>query len=292
MMFLRILITAIVLFPISGVVQAGIWDNIQNYFRRPEAVAPPMVRVLILHDKPGAVVEVQGRYQIFDPYEGSHISSRLAGKRNFIQTMSGGLKWGEEFPGIHQISIVPDSLQTPVLIDGVQYRGTLYIYDVGGTISIVNEVLLEDYLDLIMAKSFPNRMPEEALAAVAITLRTNALYQIQNPRNKYWDVDATQVGFQGYLETDPDAPTTIAIRDTRNMVMSTTGIYEKMMTPIPAQWNGITVGKGTNEKTVLSKISVDDASLLAKQGEHAAQILAKAFPGTTIQLLQPSVASR
>lgn len=285
MILMRILIAVTALLPFSGAVQAGLWDNFQGYFSKPAISTPPIIRVLIVNDKPGAVVEVKGRYQIYDPHDNSHISSRLAGKRNFMQAISGGLKWGEEFPGVHQIMIVPDSLMTPVTIDGVDYRGTLYIYDIGGSISIVNEVYIEDYITSLMSTAFPNPVPDEALAAVAITLRTNALYQSQNPRTKYWDVDANVVGYHGYVVADGDSPVDRAIHDTHYMIISTTGVYERSTTPIPAQWNGLMIGKGLNEKLVVGKVTLDEASEMARKGDHAAQILAKAFPGTTIQLV-------
>lgn len=283
MMFLRILLLLFAVLPMAGEVEAGMWDAFTDHVNRSHALPPPMIRILIAHDKPGVTLEVKGKYHIFDPHLKEHISTRFIGKRKFIQSIDGGLKWGEEFPGTHQIKIVPDK-ETTTLIDGVEYHGAIYVYDIGGSISIVNEIFVEDYLDAILAAKSAEGMPEEVQAAIAIADRTKAYYQVFNPKNRFWDVDGEKVGYRGYVQKQQRTGLLEALRATRYMVMAHKAEGVGDFSPFPAQWGE--KEKDSKGSVVASRISVEQAVEMAKKGDHAAQILTKAFPGIAIQFIQ------
>lgn len=263
--------------------EAGMWEGVKNYIWGSKA-SHPKVKVLIVNDQPGASVEIKGKYKLFDPNTRSHISTRFIGKKNIFQSFSQGLKWGEEFPDVYQILILPDNHKVPVFVDGREYRGPLYVYNIGNSISIVNEVALEDYIASILAEQFHSSIPEEALAAVVIAARTNALFQIEHPKNPYWTVDATRVDYPGHVDLAAENPIAQTVQNTRHMVMSMTGAYEGKATPFPAIWGSSTGGKAVGKDAVHSRISLFEAEDLAEAGENAAEILKKAFPNTTIQL--------
>lgn len=275
-MIARIIIFLLAVVPLNQM-DAGLWDTITSYFKKPEeSTIPPSIRVLVIHDKVGTVLEVKGKYRIYDPNTGEYISTRFTGKRKFIQTLKNGLKWGEEFPGVHQIMIVPDNDQVTVVVDGIEYAGNIFVYDIGGTISIVNEILIEDYLNSILTTEYRESLPEEAYATIAIAARTNAYYQIENPKNKFWDVDGAQVGYHGHAVAQKTSGIQKAITATRYMIMTKNSRNDQIEV-IPAIWS-------------LSRIPLAEAINLAKEGDHAAQILTKAFPGIRIQLIQYSKA--
>ena len=73
-----------------------------------------------------------------------------------------------------------------------------------------------------------------------------------------------------------------AIKNTRYMVMSKTGTYEGIVTPFPAHWSTKDQGKA---KSDFSRITIAEAEEMAQKGSHAAKILDRAFPKTTIQLI-------
>lgn len=284
-MILRALLLFLALLPFSSSVQAGLWDNVTGYFKGRTQSEPPTIRVLILHDVEGAKLEVRGKYRLFDPYTKSHISTRFTGKSRYIQALSDGLKWGEAFPGLYQLKIQPDDASTTTVINGHEYDGLIYVYDIGGTISIVNELPVEDYVHSVLGSYRNDNLEPETLAAIAIVARTNAYFQAVNPKNTYWAVDADKVGYQGLLPGSSAVDD--AVRLTRYMIMSRTGIYEGIATPFAAQFGPLAAGQSAKDMTV-SKISLEEANAMAQRGEHAAQILAKAFPGTTIMLMQYS----
>ncbi|MFA6915929.1 MAG: SpoIID/LytB domain-containing protein [Parachlamydiales bacterium] len=264
--------------------QAGFFDNVKNIFWKQEA-PPHVIKVLIMHDQPGALIEVRGKYQVYDPANTNHLTSRLMGRRQYLQPTHSGIKWGEEFPGIHQLQIVPDDSNTATIIDGKVYKGNLYVYDIGGSISIVNELPIEDYLMATMTPAIDPELPPESLAALSIAARTQALYYSQHPKNRFWSVDATKVGYEG-IGNIQNGPVAQAILSTKNMVMSKTGFYEGV-TPFGAQWGSQNGGKSQTDDIVFARITLYDVEALAKRGENAAQILGKAYPNTMIMLATP-----
>lgn len=279
----RIFLLFLALASFCSSLQAGVWDNVASCFKGQTRSEPPTIRVLVLHNVEGANLQVRGRYSLRDPYTHTHISSRFAGKSRYIQAMGDGLKWGESFPGLYQLKIEPADHLMQVNIDGCEYEGSIYVYDVGGAISIVNQTSIEQYISSILANYEEQNLEPEALAALVIAARTNAYFQSVNPKNNYWAVDGQKVGFQGSV--CGNSPLAKAIRLTRHMIMSKTGVYERVATPFAAQFGDLPSGQSAKDVEV-SKISLEEANALAQKGEHAAQILAKAFPGTTIMLMQ------
>lgn len=256
---------------------AGLFQSIGEYIWGAKA-PPPTLKVLIAHDKEKIGVEVRGGYHLYDPHTNEYLSNRFLSKGQYFQSVSGGLKWGEEFPGIHQLQIIPDDCSV-MLVDGHRYHGSLYIYDIGGAVGIVNEVSIERYLrDTLEAKE---NLSDEALAALAITARTKAYYAAEHPSSRFWAVDAAKVGYLG--DKPPHSPTPIerAIAATRYMILSNTTAYEGSTTPFPAEWD---TGCQTQEDGVIAKVSLADAETMAKKGDNAAQILGRAFPGAVIAL--------
>lgn len=263
--------------------EANLWDSVSSFFKKPNPPSPPLIRVLIVHDKAGATLEVSGKYKIIDPHLNEHVSTRFVGKRKFIQAINDGLKWGEEFPGIYQIKIVPDHPRTTTLVDGVEYRGALYIYNIGNSISIVNELYVEDYLNSVLTHQYQEPLPKEAQAAISIVERTNAYYSVFHPKNKFWDVDASVVGYQGYVLNQNPYSIRNAVKTTRYMILSKKAKEGGSFTPFQGQWES---HPGEGRSSVISDVSLHQVVEMAKQGENAGQILAKAFPGTTIQWIQ------
>lgn len=278
-MLSRIFSICVTLMVCVSTLDAGFWDNLQKAFSG-NIQQKPKMRVLILHDVPNISLEVKGKYKLFDPNTNEHISTRFVGKKKQMELMSGGIKWGEEFPGLHQIAITPE--EGYVWVDNTPYSGTVYVYDIGGGISVINELDLDDYLASTLPKQANPDWLEETYAAYIILARTNAYYNYLNPKTPFWNVDAKAVGFEGASGGYPAQEIMSALSLTRGMVLSSTGHYEGKITPFLAQWTASEKGL---RNIAIAKISLDQANDLAKKGEHAAQILSKAFPETSIQLI-------
>lgn len=252
----------------TSVEAANGWAEIKvkSLFEKQAVARVPSIRVLVGHDIPSIDLEIRGKYKIVDPNTSEHVSTRFVGKKQLLEPLSTGLKWGEEFPDLHQLKFIPKEPATKFFINGTEYPGTLYIYDIGGTLSIVNELEIEELLKL----SLPEQEREEALsqelkAAMVIAARTNLYFDRENPRNKFWNVSAATMGYQGRQKNDQKDLWAKAIDETRYMIMSAAG--EKELAPFSVHWQPDLQAKA-----------------LADQGYHAAQLLSKAFPNMAIRI--------
>lgn len=280
MKLMRLCVLALTCISLTGL-EAGVIERLLMKSQKP---TPPSVKVLIAHDETGAVLEVKGKYRIFDPNTNEFISTRFIGKRKYIQAINDGIKWGEEFPGVHQLLIMPASGDITTLVDGIEYRGNVYVYDIGGTISIVNQPDVEDFLKSLLATRYRENLAPETLAAIAIATRTNVYYQIANAKNNFWDIDGKLVDYKGYAVTVNNTAIDTAVNATRFMAMSTSSDEPQ---PFAAQW-GNNAGDKASGNVVWSKITVPQAQELATNGDDAGKILGKAFPGASIVLMYDS----
>ena len=267
---------------INANIYAGVFDKL-NPFKSCVQPSVASIKVLILHDKECADLQVTGKYSIYDPFCNKHISSRYVGKSRPLKACSDGLKWGESFPGTYQLKLVPDEKCSCIVINGNCVDGNVFIYDIGGSISIVNQLPIENYINHLLA-TFPEcNLHPEVLAAIAIAVRTNAYYMSVYPQSNFWAVDGAALGYS----SEKFAPEAVykAIVSTSGMIMSRTGVYDGQATPFLAQFDWVTPAVGS-QNILQAKISIAEANSMAEKGAHAAQILDKAFPGMVIMLVQ------
>ena len=196
----------------------------------------PSIKVLVAHDVPKAILEVKGSYNMLDPNDNTILGRRLVGKRRLLEPMYTGLKWGEEFPAIYQLQIVPTSADSVVVVDGVSYRGTMTFFDVGGTLSIVHELPIEEFV-LSQLANQSGTLPEEALAALAIAARSQAYYMSEHPRNEFWAVDAMTSGYQGDEIAEQAFDVQRAVQGTKFMVLMQPLAGSGTATVLPAKWS-------------------------------------------------------
>ncbi len=218
--------------------QAGLWNKVQGLFSQEEA-EKETVKVLIAEEKEGVMLQITGGYNIYDPYDERRLATRFTGKTAFIQSIQLGIKWGELFPKTYQVKFVPDHDKSTILVDGVQYEGTVTVYAVGGKLNIVNELPVESYLSSRLAGQFPEPMEREALNAVTIVARTDAYYHSKHGKNKFWDVRALDVGYEGYTYSGNTPHIAEAIDATRGMMMAAPGGD----TPFAAEWTEHSAGQ-------------------------------------------------
>lgn len=273
-------VAVFLIFLSTNALQAGIWDTIKSVFIATEEIKPPSIKVLIARDVDGALLEVKGPYNIYDPYKNERLGTRFVGKSHLIEPLLSGLKWGEEFPGTYQIVIVPDSPDITTVVNGIEYRGLIFVYDVGGNISIVNEVDIEDFITSTLSVKFTKSLAKEAMAAAAIAERTSAYHHALTSTNPYWHVDANKAEYMGIGVTHRGFGVEQAVGETRYMVMSRTSGYDKNLNPFPVE----IIGKTQSGAKGVSNLSLDVANAMAEKGQHADKILSKSFPGISIGL--------
>jgi len=181
---------------------------------------PVTIKVLLQEKEPSLFLEVKGPYKLFCPHTDVLLGSSSSAKRAKMSVDSRGLCWGSILPGSRALRIVPDNNQTTIFVNGIQYKGCVEIYDLGGSLRVINEVGVEDYLKSCLATSFFDIEESEVLSALAIVLRTQTYYQIEQSPNASWHTTQADSGYQGFAVTYQNLPLEEAITKTRHAVLT------------------------------------------------------------------------
>ncbi|MDE3045567.1 MAG: hypothetical protein KGJ02_02855 [Verrucomicrobiota bacterium] len=216
-------------------------ENTHLLERLSETMSPRNIQVLLEKDAGEALLEVKGPYYIFNPHDGSRITSGLLGKRFMIRELDNGLKWGEEFPGVHQIYIKPRSPETSIFVNGIQYSGAMAIYGVSGVISIINDIDIEDYVQSVLSQQFTNSLEPEVLSALAILARTDAYFHATRSQESFWHVAASESGYQGSALIAANSPIERAVETTKHLIL--VHPHQGQNLPFATSWTENSAGK-------------------------------------------------
>ncbi len=212
-----------------------------------QQMKPATLKVLIADKAEGAVLEVKGRYDIFNPETHLPITSGIFNKKAPIYSYGEGIKWDDSFPYINQMRIVPTNADTSILVNGIEYRGCIEIYHLDGVISIVNEVDIENYLKSILAVGISSINDPKVLEALAIIARTNAYYLASRNPQAEWHVKANEANYLGYGVTLQRICLDRAIEKTKNLVMT----YKNQ--PFAATWTENSAGRTSTYASIFRK---------------------------------------
>ncbi len=219
-MILRVFLTLWFLIANLACIEAGPVSVVKKLFVIDEIKdTQPSIKILLARDLNGAILEVRGGYKIYDAANDKKIGSGIIGKNYFIQPSSSGIKWGESFPGIFQIKLVPNEETCLCLVNGIQYSGNIFVFQIGDRISIVNDVNIEDFVKVVLGQMFAKKQHPEVLAALAITTRTAAYYHALRGDSAFWHLDSGVIDYQGYGVTMRDNGIDSAVNATRALVL-------------------------------------------------------------------------
>jgi SpoIID/LytB domain protein len=218
---------------------------------------PATIKVLLMRKAPDVVLEVKGRFFVFNPLDGTRLTSGIMSKRDMLKCEEYGLNWGEKFPGIYQIRVLPGDSQSTILVNGTEYRGCIEVYAVDGVLSVVNEVDVETYLKTTLAAEAPDNLDDEVLSSLAIAMRTNAYYLATKSKYTFWHVDADESHYSGVsLELGrPDIEK--AVSTTRHAVMT----YENG--PFATTWSANSAGRTVDFATIFRKAITTPPGVIA-----------------------------
>jgi SpoIID/LytB domain protein len=203
-----------------------------------QKMKPATLKVLLHENKKKIIVEAKGPYQVCNPLNNFMLFKGSFSKSAVLTHEATGLKWGDLIPGTFHIRIVPTDSDTTILVNGIQYRGCVEVYDDQGSITVVNEVDVESYLRSTLTTQFKHETNREVLNAVAIVARTN-IYHMLNKHQEFqlYHVRANDVGYIGYGATLQNPHLESAISSTRHAVMTMDN------KPFAAMWNENSAGK-------------------------------------------------
>ncbi|HLB53176.1 MAG TPA: SpoIID/LytB domain-containing protein [Chlamydiales bacterium] len=219
-----------------------------TFERMTEMALPRSIQVLIEKNAEEALLEVRGPYYLFNPLDGSRVAAGLLGKRFMIRELSTGLKWGEEFLGIHQLYIKPRSPDTSIFINGIQYSGGVFVYGVEGKVHIVNEVDMEAYVKSILTTQFSTPMEPEVMAALAIVARTESYYESLKGQGTFWHIQAKDSGYMGSALIVSHSPIDRAVDSTKHLILVHPSNGKNV--PFAASWTEHSAGKTAAYETI------------------------------------------
>jgi stage II sporulation protein D len=124
----------------------------------------------------------------------------------------------------------------PLLLDGQAYRGRIEVHRLSGSLTAVNVVELEEYLQGVVKDEIPPAWPAEAVKAMAVAARTYAMHRLsQNPGALFHLRATTASQVYGGAATE-DARTSWAVQETRGQILTFGG------EPIPAFYHSCSGG--------------------------------------------------
>lgn len=195
------------------------------------------VKVLLAHKVDGAMLQLYGRFDVRDPNDAKYLSSGHVGKQGMVLPMVKGIAWGEHFPDTYQFVVIPKNREKTFILDGVQHEGVLYVYQIDGKLSLVNELPLESYVRSVVSTQAEETLHAEALASLAVCVRTHALWSRNMKTEGFWHLYGPDVGFIGMAGASRNSAAQVAASTTDGMVLrdpqfpQNDGLF-------PAAWTG------------------------------------------------------
>lgn len=208
---------------------------------------PQTIKILLHKGQPKLLLEAKGRYFVYNPQNDFLLASGVYSKRQPITSQEAGLKWGELFPGISQIRLVPGDSQSTILVNGIEYKGCIEIYDVKGKLHVINEIDIESYVRSVLSAQAFSKIHEEVMDALAIIARTKAYYLANKDPLLHWHVTSAEIDYQGSSLDCPNPEISACISRTRNMILT----YQSA--PFEAAWTENSAGKTASFSTIFRK---------------------------------------
>ena len=190
------------------------------------ASKPTTIRILLTKLAREATIEVKGPYSLYNPHTDELIETHSNKKKGRILPKETGLQWSGRFNDIYELRIVPK--EGPVLVNGIPYKGFIEVYNIAGTLNIINEVDIENYLKSTLTNTPLPPLSKEALDALVITERTNLYYLLEQNSYTTWQLVASQTNYTGISQKN--GPIQPAVERTRDLILN----YKKK--PFPTSW--------------------------------------------------------
>lgn len=207
--------------------------TVYAFFRRPPSVAllamdgahgPPLVTVQLSSSQnlKTVTIGVDGAYEVLSQPRGTSISrgDRLAGMP--ISVSGASLLFGRTDIDAGELRIAAGD-GAAIAVDGRRYAGCARVLRDGDTVSVLNELDLESYLEGVLGAEMRLDWHESALEAQAIVARTYALHTLQQARqltgrpNPPIQDDVRAQVYRGLAVRTPKAVE--IVRRTRGMVL-------------------------------------------------------------------------
>ncbi|MDO9567634.1 MAG: SpoIID/LytB domain-containing protein [Candidatus Desulfaltia sp.] len=197
--------------------------------RKPEEIAPvpldkmdvedTIIRVLIKNKAEKTTIYSEQSISLYDPFSKKMIyrsSEPVIFTKQGEQLAANGRKLD-----LHMCMVKTNG--KAIMVDNRRFRGELTILADSKSLSVVNNIPVEQYLYGVVPKEMPHSWPKEALKAQAVAARTYALYIKDKSADKPYDVESTTTS-QVYGGFDAEKEeSNLAVDETRDQVITYDG---------------------------------------------------------------------
>ena len=203
----------------------------------------PMIRVGLSDGQASASLTADTAYTAYDALTGKELD-KFAGKAVATVTVRGrSLAVNGKAVSVKSLRFsLTDSRTLRFLsVAGKQYHGNIVLTLADdGTITVINEVKLDDYIGGVISEEMSPSWPMEALKAQAVAARTFAVYSLGNHDEDGYDVCAT-THCQVYGGIESESPEGLrAVSSTRGEIMTYQG--KPIYAAFHASSGGMTAG--------------------------------------------------
>ncbi|HPB67892.1 MAG TPA: SpoIID/LytB domain-containing protein [Candidatus Omnitrophota bacterium] len=209
----------------------------------PEEIA---VRIAVLKDAEKADIRIRGEYILMDPLSAQVLARDSYLIKTTLFPARDGIRVGAKLIPLKRVRFVPQEHFS--LFRGRQERKYRGVVDVFLTperrLLFVNTVDLEEYIKGVLYHEVSHRWPLEAIKAQAVAVRSYAIYQIQQNKNKDYDM-TNDIYSQVYGgKTSERYRTNLAVQRTRGEIL----VFEGKI--LPAYYHATCGGHTENVNAV------------------------------------------
>ena len=254
----------------------------------------------------GVGTDVAGR--MISTYTNKTVATTVAMKGYILIPHKGDIaieSKGEIIPLNTDILVLRPDSDGFVSTKGKWYRGKLLIKNIKGSLTVINDLSVEEYIRGVVPSEMPSSWEYEALKAQAIAARSFALANLGKQAKYGYDLkDNTEDQAYGGASSETDR-TNKAVRDTEGLVLTyDMKIISAYYSASAGGYTNTDAWGGVNLPYLRSVFSFDDnvaknghgvgmsqhgANNLAKQGYNAYQILQYFYQGVKFAKLNNEV---
>lgn len=200
-----------------------------SQIREPEEItAPPLykrdikdtiIRVLIKNRAEKITVYSEQNILLYNPFSKKMIY-QVPGPVTFTKQGDQLVANGRKLD-LHTCTVKTDG--KTIIIDNRKFRGDLTILADSKSLSVINNIPIEQYLYGVVPKEMPPNWAKEALKAQAVAARTYALYIKGKSADKPYDVESTTTSqVYGGFDSEKEG-SNLAVDETRGQVITYNG---------------------------------------------------------------------
>ncbi len=180
----------------------------------------PKIRVLVLQTEQLVIFSSEGRINLF--FDNGSREDIINPGTETTFSITDNVLIVDRFPAGQLVRLKAEK-EKNIKVNGLSYRGDVWVRAVDGQIFVVNSLDLEEYLYGVIPKEISPSWSEQALRTQAVAARTYALYHMIKRKHEKYDVFSTTSSqvYGGKVSEHPSAIS--AVDQTKGEVLTCNG---------------------------------------------------------------------